>query len=165
MKKVKMLLVVVALIVTIGMNAENNAVNSLVPSPSVKILALNGRSNTENFKLDHVNGKYVLLQFWAKRAEGSLKKCIELDHTVRNSRSKKIEMVMISFDPLFYTYDELLKSSKSTAELAKNDVYSETYQEYCADKTLANYLLDENGVIVARNVNPDELAMYIKQIK
>lgn len=154
MKKVKMLIVVATVLVANVVSAVNLTNATLVPVSKINIPA-SMKLAADTLKLDNMNGKYVLLQYWAKKAEGSLKRCIEMDNTVRTSKNKKVEMVMVSFDPMFF----------ADSEVKNDELYNEAYRTYALNNSINNYLLDENGAIVARNINPEELAMYIKKIK
>lgn len=165
MKKVKMLLVMVALVATVSMRAEEHAVASLILTPGVSASELNLKHNNDTVRLSNIKGKYVLVQFWANAAEGSLKKCIEMNIAVNHSKSKKIEMVAVSFEPIKLIYDELAKKSDlngAKPTTIEDGVYSDMYQRYRLSKGLNNYLLDENGVIVAKDLSPADLAMYDK---
>lgn len=139
MKKMKMMIVIAILLVANATKAANN-VESL-PIATSNIPASVKLSN-DTFNKGNANAKYILFQYWSKRNANSLKKCIEMDNTLRNAKTKNVEMVLVPFNPLL---------------LATTEVNSE--------ESVNNCLLDQNGAIVACNIKPEDLATYIKTLE
>lgn len=139
MKKIKMMMIVAAILVAGAVKAVNNPEN--LPLSKTNIPA-SVKLSSDTLKLDNVNGKYILLQYWSKRNANSLKRCIEMDNTLRNAKNKNVEMVMITINPMLLV----------TTEVNSNE-------------SVSNCLLDKNGVIVARNIKPEDLAMYIQTLE
>ena len=76
-----------------------------------------------------------------------------------------VEMVSISFDDFESIYEETIRkdqipADKCSVELAGSE--SELYKTYRLQKGFKNYLLDNRGVIVAKDLNPETLATYLK---
>jgi hypothetical protein len=139
MKKIKMMMIVAAILVAGAVKAVNNPENLPLSKTSIPASV---KLSSDTLKLDNVNGKYILLQYWSKRNANSLKRCIEMDNTLRNAKNKNVEMVMITINPM------LLVTTETDIE-----------------ENVSNCLLDKNGVIVARNIKPEDLAMYIQTLE
>lgn len=169
MKKIKMLVVLVALFAIVGLRAENRMEVSMILVPGVKAPELKLQSENDSFELSNFRGKYVLLQFWADTNEGSFRNFANMQNIVKHSKNEKLEMVSVSFEPLKAVYNDMVKIfdlKSSNSILVENGVYSEIYKRYrLYNGGLNNYLLDQDGVIIARDLTPQDLVMYINQIK
>ena len=112
--------------------------------------------------LKDLRGKYVLLSFWASYDAES-----RMNNAILNNvagKADNIEMVSVSFDDYKSVFNETIKkdrisTSNCFVELA--GVNSDIYNTYRLHKGFKNYLLDEKGVIIAKNINVSELSSYI----
>ena len=109
-----------------------------------------------------LRGKYVLLSFWASYDADSRMNNATLNHAI--SKADNVEMVSVSFDSYKSIFNETIKkdrisTSNCFVELA--GVNSDIYNTYRLHKGFKNYLLDEKGVIIAKNINVSELSSYI----
>ena len=112
--------------------------------------------------LKDLRGKYVLLSFWACYDADSRMNNATLNHAI--SKADNVEMVSVSFDSYKSIFNETIKkdrisTSNCFVELA--GVNSDIYNTYRLHKGFKNYLLDEKGVIIAKNINVSELSSYI----
>ena len=112
--------------------------------------------------LKDLKGKYVLLSFWASYDASSRKQNASLGHAT--SKMNNIEMVSVSFDEYKSIFHETIKKDRITTtncfvELEGEN--SELYQTYRLHKGFKNYLLDENGVIIAKDINVKQLSSYL----
>ena len=112
--------------------------------------------------LKDLRGKYVLLSFWASYDALSRMQNATLNHTV--AQADNVEMVSVSFDEYKSIFNETIKkdqisTSNCFVELA--GVSSDLYQTYRLKRGFKNFLLDENGVIVAKDVTVSELSSYL----
>lgn len=112
--------------------------------------------------LKYLRGKYVLLSFWASYDADSRMKNVSLNHVV--GKTDNVEMVSVSFDDYKSIFNETIKkdritTSKCFVELSGNR--SDIYKTYRLHKGFKNYLLDENGVIIAKDIVASELLSYI----
>ena len=113
--------------------------------------------------LKDLQGKYVLLSFWASYDASSRMQNATMNHAV--NKADNVEMVSVSFDEYKSIFNETIKKDRITTancfvELAGSN--SEVYKTYRLNKGFKNYLLDENGVIIAKNINASQLASYLK---
>lgn len=112
--------------------------------------------------LKGLKGKYVLLSFWASYDANSRMKNATLSHAI--SKINNVEMVSVSFDSYKSIFNEAIKKdriSTSNCFVELNGENSEIYQTYRLHKGFKNYLLDENGVIIAKDIHVKELSSYL----
>jgi hypothetical protein len=81
------------------------------------------------------------------------------------SQADNVEMVSVSFDEYKSIFNETIKKDRITTsncfvELNGND--SEVFKTYRLHKGFKNFLLDENGVIIAKNIQASQLTSYLK---
>ena len=90
-----------------------------------------------------------------------------MQNSTLNSSLKKagnVEMVSVSFDEYKSVFTETIKqdqisTTKCFVELSGQE--SELYKTYRLKKGFKNYLLDENGVIIAKDIKASELSSYL----
>lgn len=112
--------------------------------------------------LKDLRGKYVLLSFWASYDALSRMQNATLNHAV--AQADNVEMVSVSFDEYKSIFNETIKKdqiSTSNCFVKLAGVSSDLYQTYRLKRGFKNFLLDENGVIVAKDVTVSELSSYL----
>ena len=112
--------------------------------------------------LKDLRGKYVLISFWASYDAPSRMQNATLSHVA--SKNDKVEMVSVSFDDYKSIFNETIKKDKITTPncfVETEGEQSELYQTYRLHKGFKNYLLDENGIIIAKDINANQLAAYL----
>lgn len=112
--------------------------------------------------LKDLRGKYVLISFWASYDAPSRMQNATLSHVA--SKNNKVEMVSVSFDDYKSIFNETIKKDKITTPncfVETEGEQSELYQTYRLHKGFKNYLLDENGIIIAKDINAKQLAAYL----
>ena len=116
-------------------------------------------------ELSDMKGKYVLLSFWASYDAHSRMQNASLSNVLRSaSRNDNVEMVSVSFDEFKSIFNETIKkdrisTSNCFVELAGNS--SDLFKTYRLNKGFKNFLLDKNGVIVAKDITPSQLSSYL----
>ena len=117
------------------------------------------------FKLGNLKGKYVLLSFWASYDAHSRMQNASLSNVLRSaSRNENVEMVSVSFDE----YQSIFKETVRKDQIVTPTCFVETkgessglFKKYRLGRGFTNYLLDENGVIIAKNISAAELSAYL----
>ncbi len=112
--------------------------------------------------LKDLRGKYVLLSFWASYDANSRMQNAQLSHVTR--KNENVEMVSVSFDDYKSIFNETIKKdgiSTTNCFVELEGENSALYQTYRLHKGFKNYLLDENGVIIAKNINAEQLSSYL----
>ena len=104
-------------------------------------------------ELSDMKGKYVLLSFWASYDAHSRMQNASLSNVLRSaSRNENVEMVSVSFDE----YQSIFKETVRKDQIVTPTCFVETkgessglFKKYRLGRGFTNYLLDENGVIIA----------------
>ena len=112
--------------------------------------------------LKDLRGKYVLLSFWASYDANSRMQNVSLSHAI--SKVGNVEMVSVSFDDYKSIFNETIKKDQisiANCFVELDGENSELYQTYRLNKGFKNYLLDENGIIIAKNINAKQLSSYL----
>ena len=132
-------------------------------APDFKIQTMSAeQSQTE---LSDLKGKYVLLSFWASYDAHSRMQNASLSNVLRSaSRNDNVEMVSVSFDE----YQSIFKETVRKDQIVTPTCFVETkgessglFKKYRLGRGFTNYLLDENGVIIAKNISAAELSAYL----
>ena len=116
-------------------------------------------------ELSDMKGKYVLLSFWASYDAHSRMHNASLSNVLRSaSRNDNVEMVSVSFDE----YQSIFKETVRKDQIVTPTCFVETkgessglFKKYRLGRGFTNYLLDENGVIIAKNISAAELSAYL----
>ena len=116
-------------------------------------------------ELSDMKGKYVLLSFWASYDAHSRMQNASLSNVLRSaSRNENVEMVSVSFDE----YQSIFKETVRKDQIVTPTCFVETkgessglFKKYLLGRGFTNYLLDENGVIIAKNISAAELSAYL----
>ena len=120
-------------------------------APDFKIQTMSAeQSQTE---LSDLKGKYVLLSFWASYDAQSRMQNVSLSNVLRSSRN--VEMVSVSFDEYQSIFKETVRKDQivtPTCFVETKGEYSGLFKKYRLGRGFTNYLLDDNGVIIAKNI-------------
>ena len=116
-------------------------------------------------ELSDMKGKYVLLSFWASYDAHSRMQNASLSNVLRSaSRNENVEMVSVSFDE----YQSIFKETVRKDQIVTPTCFVETkgessglFKKYRLGRGFTNYLLDEIGVIIAKNISAAELSAYL----
>ena len=130
--------------------------------PDIKNLV--NESGTK-INLSDLRGQKVLVNFWAAYDAYSHKDNVLLSHLIE-SKQYPVQMVSVSFDKSESVYERTLVMDKIDTRyqfLAKGDASSELYNRYQLERGFKNYLIDENGVIVAMNLTPNDLGRLLNE--
>lgn len=120
-------------------------------------------SDGHPFRLDDWKGKYVLLSFWASYDAPSRMRNVRLSHAL-HSLPKKVKMVSVSFDEYKSVFDETIRKDRipvSDCFLETEGESSGLFKTYRLDRGFQNFLLNDKGVIVAKNISASELSSYL----
>ena len=132
-------------------------------APDFKIQTMSAeQSQTE---LTDLKGKYVLLSFWASYDAQSRMQNASLSNALHSTARNNVKMVWIlSFDE----YQSIFKETVRKDQIVTPTCFVETkgessglFKKYRLGRGFTNYLLDENGVIIAKNISAAELSAYL----
>lgn len=117
----------------------------------------------QQLELKDLKSKYVLVNFWASYDGQSRMQNVNLDNAVKNT-FKKVKFVSVSFDEYQSIFQETVRKDRivtPTCFVEMGGEKSDLFKEYRLDKGFKNYLLDENGVIIAKNISVSDLSSLI----
>ena len=133
-------------------------------APDFKIQSMSAERSLA--ELSDMKGKYVLLSFWASYDAQSRMQNVSLSNALRSSHN--VEMGSISFDE----YQSIFKETVRKDQIVTPTCFVETegedsglFKKYRLNRGFTNYLLDGNGVIIAKNISAAELSTYANKIK
>jgi len=163
MKYVKWLFVVLlitSLTSFVGKDKPTGGLNIGDVAPDFSI-----RTTLNNQKLDlkDLKGQYVLINFWASYDAQSRMQNVSLSNAVRSSFNK-VKFVSVSFDEYQSIFKETIRKDRIASPTCFVETKGETsrlFKEYLLSRGFNSYLLDENGVIIAKNISVSELSSYI----
>lgn len=117
--------------------------------------------------LNSLKGRYVLLSFWASYDAQSRMQNASLNNALRTTTHNNVEMVSVSFDE----YQSIFKETIRKDQIVTPTCFVETrgegsgiFKKYRLNRGFTNYLLDGNGVIIAKNISAAELSAHVKQL-
>ena len=119
------------------------------------------QSQTE---LSDLKGKYVLLSFWASYDAQSRMQNASLSNALRSTARNNVKMVSVSFDEYQSIFEETIRKDQivtPTCFVETKGEYSGLFKKYRLGRGFTNYLLDDNGVIIAKNISAAELSAYL----
>ena len=120
------------------------------------------RGDNHQIDLKDLKGKYVLLSFWASYDASSRLNNAMMDHATRNAGN--IEMVSVSFDDYKSIFNETVKRDELVANQCYVDLEgesSELFKTYRLNRGFKNFLLNEKGVIIAKDITVSQLSTYL----
>lgn len=127
--------------------------------------ALSQDNDLAQKRLSELHGNYVLVNFWASYDALSRIRNIELSRALELADAQRqIEFVSVSFDDYESIFRETVRRDRIVGTGCFVDTSgskSEIFKDYELKKGLTNYLLDENGMIIAKNISVAELSAYL----
>lgn len=132
-----------------GLNVGDIAPNFTIPSTS-----------NQSTDLRSLRGKYVLINFWASYDAPSRLNNASFAQALRNESAHGIALVSVSFDEYPSIFRETIRKDQvgtSTCFVDTAGHQSPLYKQYRLHRGFSNYLLNADGVIVAKNISPEEL--------
>ena len=116
------------------------------------------------FQLNDLKGKYVLLSFWASYDAPSRMRNACLSNVLRMAAPENVELVSVSFDDFQSVFEETVRKDRivtPTCFAETEGESSDLFRKYGLDRGFTNYLLDDRGVIIAKNVAASDLLSYL----
>ena len=117
-------------------------------------------------KLADFKGRYVLLSFWASYDAQSRMQNVSLNNILR-SDAPNVKMVSVSFDEYRSVFEETIRKDQIVTPTCFGETKGEDsglFKKYRLNRGFTNYLLDGNGVIIAKNISAAELSARVKEL-
>ena len=113
--------------------------------------------------LSDLKGQKVLVNLWAAYDANSHKDNVLFSNLIKD-RKYEVQMISVSFDKSESVFERTLamdKIDRKNQFLANGETYASLFNRYQLKKGFKNYLIDENGVIVAMNLSTKDLDQYL----
>ena len=102
--------------------------------------------------------------FWASYDAQSRMQNASLSNALRSTARNNVKMVSVSFDEYQSIFEETIRKDQivtPTCFVETKGEYSGLFKKYRLGRGFTNYLLDDNGVIIAKNISAAELSAYL----
>lgn len=122
--------------------------------------------NSEKIKLSDFKGKVLLLDFWASWCGSCRKTHPDLVKVYNEYKDKGFEIISISLDNKKHNWTKAIEQD-SLNWIHLNDLkgkHNFAKLAYGISAVPDNYLIDVNGKIISRNLNPKELKIKLSEI-
>ena len=116
--------------------------------------------------LQELKGQYVLLNFWAGYDAMSRMQNVRFAREIDKAELENISLVSVSFDTNRKVFEETIKRdglNAATQFYDKDGSRSDIFDNYRLNKGFASYLISPEGVIIAKNPDPEHLTNLIRQ--
>lgn len=163
MRYVKWLFVVLLIISLVSFVEKDKPTGGLNVGSVAPDFKIESTQNEQKLSLTDLRGKYVLVNFWASYDAQSRMRNISFNNALR-SRPESIEMVSVSFDEYRSIFDETVRKDQIQVPACFVDIKGENsglFKKYRLKRGFTNYLLDDKGVIIAKNISAEELSTLL----
>jgi hypothetical protein len=109
---------------------------------------------------------YVLMQFWAAYDPQSRVENTKMHHVISQLELENLQLVSISLDENLSVFQGIIKTDHLDESTQFNEPAgrnSAIFKQYRLKAGFNNWLIDSNGVIVAKNVSPNEILEKISK--
>ncbi len=131
-------------------------------APDFKIESMSAEQ--KHVGLSDFKGKYVLLSFWASYDAQSRLQNASFSNALRSTARNDVELVSISFDEYRSVFEETVRKDQIVTPACFVETKGESsglFRKYRLGRGFTNYLLDENGLIIAKDISVSELSAYL----
>lgn len=107
-----------------------------------------------------------MLNFWAGYDAPSRMENIRFAREIGKSKIENISLVSVSFDTSRKVFEETIKRdglNTATQFYDKDGSQSDIFDNYRLNKGFASYLISPEGVIIAKDPDPEQLTKLIRQ--
>lgn len=167
MKYLKYLLIVGVIFISLSSNTSRTSRLSEGIYPGNLIPDIKNLEKESGIKvnLSDLRGRKVLVNFWAAYDANSHKNNVLFSNLIEKE-DYPVQMLSISFDKNESVFERTLAMDKIDTEyqFLLKDNASEVFKKYRLESGFKNYLIDENGVIIAMNLSPKELDQVLNEI-
>lgn len=111
-------------------------------------------------------GKYVLLYFWASWCSPCMGEVPALIDAYKQYHSKGFEIYGVSLDKDTQAWQTAINNNNMNwIQTSTLDGWNNSAaQEYCVRSIPANFLISPEGIIIAKNLRGDEIAVKLKEV-
>ena len=151
-----------SLVLTAGSVSNNTPSTGYYPGeliPDITITDLSG----DVHRLHDFKGKKVVVNFWATYDALSRANNVQLHNYLRKHHAD-ISFLSVAFDENKHVAERtfVLDNLDTTSQFCEvRGTNSDIFHDFKLNRGFSNYLIDENGVIKAMNVTPEDLEIIL----
>lgn len=164
MKRVKWIFVVLLFSSLTAFVAKDKPTTGLSVGDKAPDFQLEACSGRGPMTLDSLRGRYVLLSFWASYDAASRRQNARLCQALRRCE-QPVEAVSVSFDDYYSVFAETVRQDGldvASCYVETDGESSALYRTYRLNRGFHNFLLDGQGVILAKDVDPARLSSLLQ---
>ncbi len=164
MKYVKWLFVVLFVCSFISFVDKDKVTGGWNVGDKAPIFMLPAKDGNQALSLKDLRGEYVLLSFWAGYDAPSRMSNLRLCQALRDLDKRSVRMVSVSFDKYASVFAETIREDGIDPAVCFVDVKGEAsgiFKKYRLKKGFRNYLLNDKGVIIAKDVTAENISEYL----
>ena len=108
---------------------------------------------------------FVLLQFWAAYDAHSRMVNVQMYNAISQLKAEDIRLVSVSLDESEAVFEGIVKAEHLDPATQFNDSRGKNsglFKKYRLNTGFTNWLINPDGIIIAKNVNPKEISNYIE---
>ncbi len=108
---------------------------------------------------------YVLLQCWAAYDAESRVQNVRMHNMLAQAQPEGLRLISVSMDEKECVFRGTVKADGLNAGTQFNEPagnQSQLFKKYRLEKGFGNWLIDPQGVIVAKNISPNEVLKFMK---
>ncbi len=143
-------------------NERSTAIGSTAPDFTIKTI------EGENFTLSSLQGKYVLIDFWASWCQPCMQEMPNVIEQYKKYSDKGFEIVGISLDRQESPWKKAIEANEMNWihawDLAAESKQAEVANTYKVQSIPSTFLLDKEGKIVAKNLRGEALAAKLSEL-
>jgi hypothetical protein len=109
---------------------------------------------------------YVLLQFWAAYDPQSRVQNARMHNVIAQAETDDLRLIAISLDENQSVFEGVIKVDhldESTQFIEPAGRKSEVYKTFRLKNGFGNWLINSDGVIVAKNISPNEIPAFLSK--
>jgi len=163
MKHLKWIVIVILIISLTSFVAKDTPTGGLRVGDLAPDFKIEKLSDGHSLELNDLKGQYVLLSFWASYDAQSRMSNVSLSNAL-SAVPDAVKMISVSFDDYKSVCDETLRQDQIHSSYSLNVIKegkSGIFKKYNVNRGFTNYLLDKNGVIIAKNISGKDLSNYL----
>lgn len=110
--------------------------------------------------VDIIDNNCVLVQFWSSSEPQSRLENVKMHNMISQSKSGSLKLVSISLDENEAVYKGMIRFDQiddSTQFHVSSLNDAQMFNKYKLDAKAGNWLINSDGVIIATNVDPDDI--------
>lgn len=161
-KNVKAIFVLLFLTSILSLSFIGKDMNLIGLNIGDKAPNINLNIDDKELDLRQLEGSMVLISFWASYDAASRLRNANMFHYLKGNNN--IKMVSVSFDDYQSIFEDAVQKDMIISDnclMYRLDRSTKVYDTYNMRKGFRNYLLDEHGTIIAKDIDPNDLKDYL----